>query len=351
MSTRTPQSILVTGGAGFIGANLVHHLLASPSCRARIVNVDALTYAGNLASLDAAASNPRYTFVHADITEAEAMARVFADHGIDTVVHLAAETHVDRSIDEPTPFIRTNVLGTQVLLDAARRAWGSRDDVLFHHVSTDEVFGSLGPEGCFDETTLYDPRSPYAASKAASDHLVRAAGTTYGLPYTISNCSNNYGPFQFPEKLIPLLTLKLMEGQPLPIYGDGSHIRDWLHVEDHADALWTIVQRSPAGRTWVVGTRNEQTNLEVARTLCRVYAEATGTDVDDLLARITFVEDRPGHDHRYAVDPSRLETELAWTPRMGWQTGLAQTVRWMLDNPAWIAGIRDGTYRDRKGQA
>ena len=351
MNERALSSILVTGGAGFIGSNLIRTLLTDPACEARIVNMDALTYAGNEASLADMAEHPRYAFEHVDIRDKRGVERVFADHGIDTVIHLAAESHVDRSIDEPLPFVTTNVVGTGVLLDAAREAWGARTDVLFHHVSTDEVYGSLGAEGLFDEASPYDPRSPYAASKAASDHLVRAYGHTYGIPVTLSNCANNYGPYQFPEKFIPLLILKLMDGSPLPIYGDGSNIRDWMHVEDHARALWTIVKGGRAGQTWTVGARNELSNLDVAKRLCTIFAAQTGEDPQALIARIAFVADRPGHDARYGIDPTRIESELAWKPEIAFDEGLAQTVAWIREHPTWIAGIRDGSYLERRGAA
>jgi dTDP-glucose 4,6-dehydratase len=345
MSRRTLSNLLVTGGAGFIGSNLIRYLLGQPGFGGRIVNADALTYAGNPASLADLDTDARYHFEHVDIRDTERIPALFARHEIDTVVHLAAESHVDRSIVGPGDFVSTNVVGTCNLLDAARHAWAGRDDVLFHHVSTDEVYGSLGPTGRFVETTPYDPRSPYSASKAASDHLVRAYGHTYGLPITISNCSNNYGPCQFPEKLIPLMILNMLENQPLPVYGDGSNVRDWLYVTDHAAALWAILQRGPAGRTWNVGGGNEWTNLDLVRHLCDVVAEQAGRDAEALRALIRFVTDRPGHDHRYAIDSTRIREELGWSPAHDFAAGLRETVAWYLERMDWVESVRSGAYR------
>ena len=338
--------MLVTGGAGFIGCNFVRHALeADPELR--LINLDALTYAGNPANLRGIAESfgPRYTFVYGDIRNAEAMRRLFTEHKVDTVVHLAAESHVDRSIDGPLDFIDTNVRGTANLLEAARSVWQDRSDVRFHHVSTDEVFGSLGVEGLFTEDTSYDPSSPYSASKAASDHLVRAWHRTYGLPVTLSNCSNNYGPYQYPEKLIPLMIRNAVAGKPLPVYGAGANIRDWLYVEDHCRALDLVVRQGVSGRTYNVGGSNELTNLEVVHTLCDLVDELRptdrGTSRRDL---VTFVADRPGHDQRYAIDTDRIALELGWTPNHDFADGLRATVTWYLDNEAWCGEVTGDRY-------
>jgi len=338
--------MLVTGGAGFIGCNFARHALeADPELR--LINLDALTYAGNPANLRGIADSfgPRYTFVYGDIRNAEAMRRLFTEHKVDTVVHLAAESHVDRSIDGPLDFIDTNVRGTANLLEAARSVWQDRSDVRFHHVSTDEVFGSLGVEGLFTEDTSYDPSSPYSASKAASDHLVRAWHRTYGLPVTLSNCSNNYGPYQYPEKLIPLMIRNAAAGKPLPVYGAGANIRDWLYVEDHCRALDLVVRQGVSGRTYNVGGSNELTNLEVVHTLCDLVDELrpadNGTSRRDL---VTFVADRPGHDQRYAIDTGRIASELGWTPDHDFADGLRATVRWYLDNEAWCGEVTGDRY-------
>ena len=340
---RTLQRVLVTGGSGFIGSNLIRYLLAAPSFTGQIFNLDALTYAGNpenLAGLEA-----RYTFLHQDIRDGSALRALFAEHDFDTVIHLAAESHVDRSIHAPDDFMTTNIMGTFHLLEAARTHWQDRRDVLFHHVSTDEVFGSLGAEGYFVETTPYDPRSPYSASKASSDHIVRAYAHTYGLPITISNCSNNYGPHQFPEKLIPLMILNMLERKPLPVYGDGSNVRDWLFVEDHAAAIWAILQKSDSGETWNVGGDNELANLDLVRQLCDVVASETDASADELRALIAMVADRPGHDHRYAIDCTKIRTGLGWAPTHDFESGLRSTVRWYLSHGAWIESVRTGAYR------
>jgi dTDP-glucose 4,6-dehydratase len=341
-----PRSMMVTGGAGFIGSNFVRWALAADP-EVRLVNVDALTYAGHLASLDGVADDygPRYTFVHADIRDADTMRRIFTEHGIDTVVHLAAESHVDRSIDGPIDFIDTNVRGTAVLLEAARSAWRDRADVRFHHVSTDEVFGSLDADGLFTETTPYDPSSPYSASKAAADHLARAWHRTYGLPVTLSNCSNNYGPYQYPEKLIPLMIANAAAGKPLPVYGEGANIRDWLHVEDHCRALDLVMRSGEPGRTYNVGGRNERSNLEVVKAICDLVDELRphpeGGSRRDL---IEFVTDRPGHDLRYAIDADRITTELGWSPRFNFDSGLRATVQWYLENGAWCDEVMADRY-------
>jgi dTDP-glucose 4,6-dehydratase len=334
--------MLVTGGAGFIGSNYVRTALAADP-KLQLVNIDALTYAGHLVSLEgiAEAHVSRYTFVHADIRDADAVRRLFADHDVDTVVHLAAESHVDRSIDGPVDFIDTNIRGTANLLEAARSAWRDREDVRFHHVSTDEVFGSLGDEGLFSETTP----SPYSASKAAADHLVRAWHRTYGLPVTLSNCSNNYGPYQFPEKLVPLMILNALVGKKLPIYGKGANIRDWLHVEDHCRALDLVVRRGRPGRTYNIGGHNEHTNLEVVHTLCDILDElrplAGGGSRREL---VEFVTDRPGHDLRYAIDADRIASELGWKPAFDFETGLRATVEWYLDNQDWCDEVMRDKY-------
>jgi dTDP-glucose 4,6-dehydratase len=337
----SPRVILVTGGCGFIGANLIHHLLASDPA-VRVLNLDALTYAGNPANLAgiAEAHPGRYRFVHGDIADEALVARLFAEERLDTVVHLAAESHVDRSIDGPGTFMRTNIHGTFVLLQAARAAWQGRTDVRFHHVSTDEVFGSLGGSGFFTEATAYDPSSPYSASKAASDHLVRAWQRTFGLPVTITNCSNNYGPYQFPEKLIPVMIQNALAGRPLPVYGDGRNVRDWLHVEDHCRAIDVVVRRAAPGTTYTVGGHNELTNIDLVRTLCRLLDELRPSSrTDGYAGLITFVTDRPGHDHRYAIDASRIQADLGWTPGHSVDSGMRATVRWYLDHQDWVRAI------------
>ncbi len=338
--------MLVTGGAGFIGSNFVRHVLGADA-DVRVVNLDALTYAGHLASLEGVREEhgDRYVFVQSDIRDAETVRRVFVRHEIDTVVHLAAESHVDRSIDAPLDFIDTNVRGTAVLLEAARAAWLDRGDVRFHHVSTDEVFGSLDEDGLFRESTPYDPSSPYSASKAAGDHLVRAWHRTYGLPVTLSNCSNNYGPYQFPEKLIPLMISNAVTGKDMPVYGAGANVRDWLHVEDHCRALDLVVRKGAHGRTYNIGGNNEHTNLEVVHTICDLVDEMrpgrSGTSRRDL---IRFVTDRPGHDLRYAIDADRIQSELGWQPVYDFESGLRATVGWYLDNPEWCDTVMADTY-------
>jgi len=339
------QNILVTGGAGFIGSNFIRYLLQAEP-QARIIDLDALTYAGSLENLKNLPDPERHIFVRGDICNRALVDSLLADYQIDTVVHFAAETHVDRSIIGPEAFIRTNVMGTFTLLDAARVFWLAerRIDrpVRFHHVSTDEVFGTLAPdEPAFSETTPYAPRSPYAASKAASDHLVRAYGITYGLPYTISNCSNNYGPYQFPEKLIPLMVLNAQQGKPLPVYGDGQQIRDWLYVEDHCEAIWTIIKQGRVGESYNVGGDNQPPNLTIVREICEIMDElqpASPFTPHEQLIR--FVADRPGHDRRYDMNTEKIERELGWRPRHTLNTGLADTVQWYLQNPAWVESVR-----------
>ncbi|PKL08145.1 MAG: dTDP-glucose 4,6-dehydratase [Spirochaetae bacterium HGW-Spirochaetae-7] len=345
---RTFKTVVVTGGAGFIGSNLIHYLFERPDFDGRIVNLDALTYAGNLESLadiQQKHGGSRYFFEKVDICDRNAVERIFDAYCPDAICHLAAESHVDRSILGPEAFIRTNVMGTFTLLDVARGAWSGRTDVLFHHVSTDEVFGSLGETGCFTELTPYDPRSPYSASKASSDHLVQAYHHTYGLPITLSNCSNNYGPYQFPEKLIPVMILNMLEGKPLPVYGDGKNIRDWLYVEDHNSAVWTVMTSGRVGQTYNIGGENEWENIRLLDCLIGLVAEESGKDVSALRSLITYVKDRPGHDRRYAIDCSKLKRELGWKQSLGFDEGLRRTVRWYLDNPAWIARVRSGEYR------
>jgi dTDP-glucose 4,6-dehydratase len=340
-----PRAMLVTGGAGFIGCNFIRHALASDAAL-RVVNLDALTYAGHPANVrDIQAAHPdRSTFIHGDIGDAVTVRGIFAEHEIDTVVHFAAESHVDRSIDGPLTFVDTNVRGTAVLLEAARGAWGDRRDVRFHHVSTDEVFGSLGPDGLFDEDSPYDPSSPYAASKAAADHLARAWHRTYRIPVTISNCSNNYGPYQFPEKLIPLMISSGLAGKPLPVYGDGGNVRDWLFVTDHCEALDKVIRLGQTGATYNIGGHDERRNIEVVELLCDflddLQPRAGGDSHRDL---ITYVADRPGHDRRYAIDATRIREELAWHPRHSFEDGLRDTVKWYLDRGDWC----DEVTRDR----
>ena len=329
------MKILITGGAGFIGSAVVRLAIARGH---HVINLDALTYAACLANVASVADSPLYAFEHADIRDRAALTRIFTSHSPDAVMHLAAESHVDRSIDGPDNFISTNVTGTYELLEAARAYWddkGRSAKFRFHHISTDEVFGSLGPEGQFTEESPYDPRSPYSASKAASDHLVRAWHHTYGLPVVMTNCSNNYGPYHFPEKLIPVVILNALAGKDLPIYGDGSNIRDWLYVEDHADALLLVLEKGDLGRSYNIGGENERSNLELVQTLCatldNMHPKASGSYAD----QITFVADRPGHDAHYAIDPTRIRQELGWRPSVSVEEGLRRTVAWYLANEAW----------------
>lgn len=337
------MKLLVTGGAGFIGSAVVRLAIVRGHS---VVNLDALTYAACLDNVAEAAQSPNYAFEQADIRDRAALDRIFAVHRPDAVMHLAAESHVDRSIDGPGDFIETNITGTYHMLEAARKYWtdaGKPAGFRFHHISTDEVFGSLpnDPSVKFTEDTPYDPRSPYSASKASSDHLVRAWHETYGLPVVLTNCSNNYGPFHFPEKLIPVIILNALAGKPLPIYGDGSNIRDWLFVEDHADALLLVVEKGELGRSYNIGGENERTNLELVKTLCGILdakrPKASGSYAD----QITFVTDRPGHDARYAIDPSRIRTELGWRPSVTVEEGLEKTVQWYLDNEAWWRPLQE----------
>lgn len=342
--------ILVTGGAGFIGSAVIRHILANTD--AAVVNVDKLTYAGNLDSLMGSERTPRYAFEHVDICDRAQMDRVFAEHRPDLVMHLAAESHVDRSITGPAAFVETNVIGTYTLLEAARQYWSQLDAEAqaafrFHHISTDEVYGDLeGPEDLFTETTPYQPSSPYSASKASSDHLVRAWQRTYGLPTLITNCSNNYGPCHFPEKLIPLIILNALEGKALPIYGKGNQIRDWLYVEDHARALYQVVTEGEVGETYNIGGHNEKQNIEVVHTVCALLDELCPQSPHRPHAHlITHVQDRPGHDVRYAIDASKIQRELGWTPVETFESGIRKTVQWYLDNPEWVNRVKSGAYQ------
>ncbi len=338
------QHVLITGGAGFIGANFVRYLLAQ-NAGVRVVNLDALTYAGSPENLRNLPAADRHMLVHGDIRDRALVDRLLREHAIDTIVHFAAESHVDRSITGPAAFIETNITGTFTLLEAARQAWLPTADrnnaVRFHHVSTDEVFGSLGPgDPAFSETTPYKPNSPYSASKAASDHLVRAYHHTYGLPITVSNCSNNYGPYQFPEKLIPLMIFNALRGKPLPVYGDGLQVRDWLYVEDHCDAIYRVLARGASGETYNIGGENQPTNIEIVRIICRTLDErvpASAFRPHEKL--ITYVTDRPGHDRRYAIDTTKVRRELGWSPTHKLDAGLRATIDWYLSNTAWLGAI------------
>ncbi len=337
--------LLVTGGAGFIGSNFIRYWLANHPGD-QLINLDALTYAGNLESLSDIEQQPNYRFVHGDITDAEPLARLFRDEAIDAVVHFAAESHVDRSILGPEAFIRTNVQGTFTLLEAARAVWGTdAPDRRFLHVSTDEVYGSLGPEDPpFSETTAYAPNSPYSASKAASDHLVRAYHHTYGLPVLTTNCSNNYGAYQFPEKLIPLTILNALEGKSIPVYGDGRNIRDWLFVEDHCVAIGAVLKQGRVGEVYNIGGSNEWANIDIVTHICdRLDALAPGKA--SYRQQIQFVKDRPGHDRRYAIDSSQIQGELGWRPAHQFESGIEKTIQWYLDNRAWCERVRSGEYR------
>ena len=344
------KRIMVTGGAGFIGSAIVRQLLAETD--ATVINVDDLTYAANPASLGNAAQHPNYRFERVNICDANSLAAIFATHRPDAVMHLAAESHVDRSIDGPGAFIETNVVGTFRLLQAAREHWTglkgmAKETFRFHHISTDEVYGSLGPTGLFTEATAYQPNSPYSASKAASDHLVRAWGATYGFPILVTNCSNNYGPCQFPEKLIPLMILKGLAGQPMPVYGKGDNIRDWLYVDDHARALRCVLERGRIGETYNIGGHNEITNLSVVEMISD-HLDAVRPGGAPHRRLITFVTDRPGHDHRYAIDASKIERTLGWKPIETFATGLGKTIAWYLDNEPWWRAIQNASYSGKR---
>ncbi|ABM05148.1 dTDP-glucose 4,6-dehydratase [Psychromonas ingrahamii 37] len=353
------MKILVTGGAGFIGSAVIRNIISNT--KDSVINVDKLTYAGNLESLSEIEASERYSFEQVDICNRTELDGVFKKHQPDAVMHLAAESHVDRSIDGPAAFIETNIVGTYTLLEASRQYWNqlkaSRKEAFrFHHISTDEVYGDLeGTDDLFTETTSYEPSSPYSASKASSDHLVRAWQRTYGLPTLITNCSNNYGPFHFPEKLIPLIILNALDGKPLPVYGNGMQIRDWLYVEDHASALYTVVTKGEIGETYNIGGHNEKANIEVVTTICSLLEElvankpANVTKYEDL---ITYVTDRPGHDVRYAIDASKIERELGWAPAETFESGLRKTVEWYLNNKKWWSRVLDGSYNfERLGTA
>ena len=338
-------TVLVTGGAGFIGSNFLN-LFVPRYPNVTFVNLDKLTYAGNLRNLAAIERASNYRFERADIADDQAVRDVFDKYGPDQVFHFAAETHVDRSIVDPMPFFRANLMGTANLLEAARAAWTSFEGKLFHHVSTDEVYGSLADEGFFSETTPYDPSSPYSASKAGSDHMVRAYAHTYGMPTRITNCSNNYGAYQFPEKLIPLMVFNAVDRKPLPVYGQGTNIRDWLFVEDHCEAIWTVALSGRDGETYNIGGNSERRNIDIVRGICAAVADETNCECSELESLITFVADRPGHDFRYAIDATKLRDELGWQPRESFESGLRKTVRWYLSNSEWVESVRSGAYRD-----
>lgn len=351
MYGRIILKIFITGGAGFIGSALIRYLISETSHS--VVNIDKLTYAGNLESLASISNNARYVFERVDICDAQALTHLFNIHSPDAVMHLAAESHVDRSIDKPAAFIETNIVGTYTLLEAARHYWSQRESdqkhaFRFHHISTDEVFGDLhGTSDLFKETTPYAPSSPYSASKASSDHLVRAWQRTFGLPVIVTNCSNNYGHYQFPEKLIPVVILNAIAGKPLPVYGNGQQIRDWLYVDDHARALLTVLERGTIGETYNIGGHNEKTNLTVVETICAILDELKPKKPNEIVHYadlITYVTDRPGHDLRYAIDASKIARELQWTPQETFETGLRKTVQWYLDNLEWCEHIQDGSY-------
>lgn len=347
----TNKNILVTGGAGFIGSAVIRYLINETNNN--VLNIDKLTYAGNLESLDTISSHPRYQFLHADICDKSAMTKAFQDFQPNIVMHLAAESHVDRSIDGPMDFIQTNILGTYTLLEVARAYYqGLSDDkksrFKFHHISTDEVYGDLeGTDDLFTEATPYSPSSPYSASKASSDHLVRAWYRTYGLPIVITNCSNNYGPYHFPEKLIPLVILNALDGKPLPVYGDGKQIRDWLYVEDHARALYLVANTAKVGETYNIGGHNEKQNIDVVKTICTILDNIKPrTDGQSYAQQITFVKDRPGHDLRYAIDASKIQQELNWQPQETFESGIQKTVEWYLANEDWVNHVKSGEYQN-----
>ena len=344
------KRFFITGGAGFIGGNFILNLIKSD--QVKVINYDKLTYAGNLDTLSSIESNPNYTFVQGDICDGNNLKKLFAEYKIDRVVHFAAESHVDRSIESPGDFIQTNVVGTYELLEATRNYLGrgsGPEDFRFLHVSTDEVYGSLGDTGLFTEETPYAPNSPYAASKASSDHLVRSYFKTFGLPVMTTNCSNNYGPFQFPEKLLPLMIQKALSGKPLPVYGDGKQIRDWLFVEDHCKAILHVLEKGKVGQVYNIGGNNEKTNLEVVQTLCKIIDELVpDSKFGPHKNLIRYVTDRPGHDRRYAIDASKIQNQLGWKPEESFETGLRKTVQWYLDNKEWINRVMSGAYRGER---
>lgn len=347
----TNKNILVTGGAGFIGSAVIRYLINETNNN--VLNIDKLTYAGNLESLETVSNNPRYQFLHADICDKSAMTKAFQDFQPNIVMHLAAESHVDRSIDGPMDFIQTNIIGTYNLLEVARNYWQNlaedkKSSFKFHHISTDEVYGDLeGTEDLFTEETSYSPSSPYSASKASSDHLVRAWYRTYGLPVVVTNCSNNYGPYHFPEKLIPLVILNALDGKPLPVYGDGKQIRDWLYVEDHARALYLVATTAKVGETYNIGGHNEKQNIDVVKTICTILDNIKPrTDGQSYAQQITFVKDRPGHDLRYAIDASKIQQELNWQPQETFESGIQKTVEWYLANEDWVNHVKSGEYQN-----
>lgn len=347
-SARTFKAILVTGGAGFIGSNFIRFLFKQSGFQGRVINVDCLTYAGNpltLADIDKDFGGERYFFERVDICNATELERCFKKYDVDAVAHFAAESHVDRSIEDPGAFVQTNIIGTFNLLQAARTQWQEGKDCLFHHVSTDEVFGSLGDTGYFFEDTSYDPRSPYSASKASSDHLASAWFHTFNVPVTISNCTNNYGAYQFPEKLIPVMILNILEGKPLPVYGDGLNIRDWLYVDDHCSGIWAVMQRGCLGETYNIGGENEWTNIDLVNKLCESVAQIQGNDTDIYKKLINFVRDRPGHDRRYAINCDKIRSELGWEQSVTFAEGLEKTVAWYQDNMNWVKSIQTGEYQ------
>lgn len=351
------MKILITGGAGFIGSAVIRHIINNTGDS--VVNIDKLTYAGNLESLISISESPKYTFIQADICDSVAIANIFEQHQPDAVMHLAAESHVDRSIDGPSEFIQTNIIGTYTLLEASRQYWNQlpvdkKASFRFHHISTDEVYGDLeSTTDLFTETTPYAPSSPYSASKASSDHLVRAWQRTYGLPTIVTNCSNNYGPFHYPEKLIPLIILNALEGKPLPVYGNGQQIRDWLYVEDHARALYKVVTEGKVGETYNIGGHNEKANIDVVKTICNILEQLVPNKPNDLehySDLITYVTDRPGHDLRYAIDATKIKEELNWVPAETFETGLRKTVEWYLSNAKWCESVQNNKYnRERLG--